>query len=1014
MVAMADISTPKPKIVLDYMDCGNLRSYLDAKRDNQPTPVNFNTREVAWVMANALADLHHNGYIHRDIKSDNVLLSTKNYIKLADLGYARSISSVSSSNPRGSLFWMAPEVIRGEAHNMAADIYSFGVILTELATLQVPYWDSKVNSFGLLQSISTGESKPSLGPNCEPWLGELAKKCLNFEQRNRPSILSVVQTYQLNDRGLKNLPRVENDVWNRGVRMQKPMDGPYNLVKTALKIAQAMKEFSESGLLHRNLSSKTIFMVPNDGFVIGGLFASREYDNVVTQNVMSSLWTAPEILAGSRNYDFDCDVYSFGVILTELETLQPPFNNQVDDDIIRKVVNDDLKPSLSGSCPEWYEDLVDQCLSRIIKERPSFKQIQVAKMVPGRTPIQCYQRVKRTLQPGMVKGHWTQQEDKQLIKIMSTITGDINWQNIAEMMKSRTSMQCRMRWMNHLNPAINRHPFKSEEDLVLLNEYDKQPQQWRLIAQALPKALGKAADNGDVAIVSMLLTAGAQPDFKDKEGETPLHKAAFNGHVKVIEVLLAAGASVDIKDKLSMVTAKLLPFSLQMVQKYKIRVQSPQIIPLLAYVAESPIKVVLPNITQDNLREHLDKQRTVNSVFSHRFHVAYHSAKALEDLHEKHVVHHDLTSRSIVRWKDSWKLKLSYFGQNKEVNAHLTVASVDSMLWSAPEVITSNKYTYASDIYSFGIILSELDTWKFPYEGSQLNGFGLMLAIPKGEARVDLRENCEPWYRDLVLRCLNENPSLRPNAYELVQVFANALKDAYILKIYPFHRIHSLCPSPYIIKLLAIADEPTPSPKLILEFMDGGNLRNYLDAKLKTEHTTLNFTPFEIAWVIANALSDLHQKNIVHCDLKSENIFLCSKNYIKLADVGFARLASTVSSSSPRGLLFWMAPEVIARGQHSFAADVYSFGVILTELDTLEVPYWDSKVRSWELLQSISTGESRPSLSSNCDKWYKDLAEKCLAFNPDERPTAGEIVDCFQKRLIHDDKYDNDDVNMDE
>ncbi|EQC25440.1 serine/threonine protein kinase [Saprolegnia diclina VS20] len=71
LLAVSGAGTSSPKLVLEYMDAGDLRSYLDAKRLGRATKVDVSSLEVAWVLANALADLHHNGLLHRDLKSHN-------------------------------------------------------------------------------------------------------------------------------------------------------------------------------------------------------------------------------------------------------------------------------------------------------------------------------------------------------------------------------------------------------------------------------------------------------------------------------------------------------------------------------------------------------------------------------------------------------------------------------------------------------------------------------------------------------------------------------------------------------------------------------------------------------------------------------------------------------------------------------------------------------------------------------------------------------------------------------
>ncbi|OQS04873.1 hypothetical protein THRCLA_20774 [Thraustotheca clavata] len=164
--------------------------------------------------------------------------------------------------------------------------------------------------------------------------------------------------------------------------MNEPIHRPFNRDKIAMEIAGAMDKFVDfdgNGLLHRNLSSLTIFISSEGRIVIGGLFAARIYDDVVTQNVVQSLWAAPEILRGDDNYDFSVDVYSYGVILTELDTLLHPFHQNTMKELQRNlsqwICNEGRTPTMSDTCPQWYRNLVAMCLVEDFNQRPSFQQI---------------------------------------------------------------------------------------------------------------------------------------------------------------------------------------------------------------------------------------------------------------------------------------------------------------------------------------------------------------------------------------------------------------------------------------------------------------------------------------------------------------------------------------------------------------------------------------------------------------------------------------------------------------
>ncbi|KDO21677.1 TKL protein kinase [Saprolegnia parasitica CBS 223.65] len=190
-----------PTMVMEYMDLGDLHAYIQAKKHKVPVELDLSTIDVALVLALALVDLHARGLIHRDVKSLNIFLSTTHYVRLGDLGSARTLDtdSVMSSNT-GTKYWMAPEVLRvpghggeGRPYTTAADIYSFGVVLTELDTLSEPYSHVPVEKRGAIEeNVRLGKLRPKMSATCLPWLPDLANKCLAFNPRARPTAAAIV------------------------------------------------------------------------------------------------------------------------------------------------------------------------------------------------------------------------------------------------------------------------------------------------------------------------------------------------------------------------------------------------------------------------------------------------------------------------------------------------------------------------------------------------------------------------------------------------------------------------------------------------------------------------------------------------------------------------------------------------------------------------------------------------------------------------------------------------------
>ena len=115
----------------------------------------------------------------------------------------------------------------------------------------------------------------------------------------------------------------------------------------------------------------------------------------------------------------------------------------------------------------------------------------IAGQVPGRTGSQCLHRWSRVLNPKIKKGPWAPEEDKLLVDLVAD-SGPKGWTKIAQQLPGRIGKQCRERWHNHLDPAINRGPFSEEEDAKIISLVREHGPKWA----AISKFLGGRTDNG--------------------------------------------------------------------------------------------------------------------------------------------------------------------------------------------------------------------------------------------------------------------------------------------------------------------------------------------------------------------------------------------------------------------------------------------------------------------------------------------------------------------------------------
>jgi len=146
-------------IVMEYVEGRSLRELI-SRREIKPEKV----LDIAVQTCDALIEAHARGIIHRDIKPENILLTDRGRVKLVDFGLAKTVartpgrggataaeSLTESGTVMGTLSYMSPEQLRGERLDERTDIFSFGIVLYEIVTGDLPFMGS--NSFEVAASI---------------------------------------------------------------------------------------------------------------------------------------------------------------------------------------------------------------------------------------------------------------------------------------------------------------------------------------------------------------------------------------------------------------------------------------------------------------------------------------------------------------------------------------------------------------------------------------------------------------------------------------------------------------------------------------------------------------------------------------------------------------------------------------------------------------------------------------------------------------------------------------------
>uniref|UniRef100_A0A2P2M1R1 Transcriptional activator Myb n=1 Tax=Rhizophora mucronata TaxID=61149 RepID=A0A2P2M1R1_RHIMU len=129
--------------------------------------------------------------------------------------------------------------------------------------------------------------------------------------------------------------------------------------------------------------------------------------------------------------------------------------------------------------------LQDETLRKAVAAFKGKNWKKIAEFFPDRSEVQCLHRWQKVLNPELVKGPWTQEEDDKIVELVAKY-GPTKWAVIAKSLPGRIGKQCRERWHNHLNPDIKRDAWTLEEETVLMNAHRMHGNKWAEIAKVLP------------------------------------------------------------------------------------------------------------------------------------------------------------------------------------------------------------------------------------------------------------------------------------------------------------------------------------------------------------------------------------------------------------------------------------------------------------------------------------------------------------------------------------------------
>ncbi|XP_078174508.1 serine/threonine/tyrosine-protein kinase HT1-like [Carex rostrata] len=183
-------------IITEYMSGGSLRKYLHKQGPNS-LPLKT-VLKIALDVAQGMNYLHSQGILHRDLKSENILLGDDMSVKVADFGISCVESECGTAKGFASTYrWMAPEMIKEKSHTKKVDVYSFGVVLWELLTGLVPF--NGLTPEQAAFAVAQKNARPPMPTSCPIAISHLINQCWASNPLKRPDfdkIVSILESYK--------------------------------------------------------------------------------------------------------------------------------------------------------------------------------------------------------------------------------------------------------------------------------------------------------------------------------------------------------------------------------------------------------------------------------------------------------------------------------------------------------------------------------------------------------------------------------------------------------------------------------------------------------------------------------------------------------------------------------------------------------------------------------------------------------------------------------------------------
>ncbi|KAK1940046.1 Serine/threonine-protein kinase phg2 [Phytophthora citrophthora] len=1026
--------------LLEYMDGGDLRLYLS----DPSTPFGWSFRkfDIAIGMVEALVYLHSfvPPLVHRDLKSKNVLLSSDFQAKLSDFGTSRfrSVENTMTAGV-GTGRWLAPEVIRGDTdYGCSADIYSFGALLTELDTNQIPYSNARgsngkiLTDMTILHRVATGKLHPEVRSTCGASLKALVERCLVEDPTKRPTATVIARTGS--GRGfllvllvLTSIPNfVRGDCASGSSTLTT--DGCSGCGDYDLCLGFTSKsECSGSGCETDGDCTYQCMAVDGNLTTLDVLIDFGGWKSA-KETAMGG-YTAAE-LAGypdftdtwpSANND---DVTAIGTVelSSAVETLLIIVDSIVSGGTAAvnypqgKVASVTLTSDFISSATAVTRVVLQNIgLSSQVDDLPTFLPSTVKNLDLSNTVLSTFPgnlgNIKALEQLILDYNYITTVDAMDVMSSITTLSLEKN--SISTFTGVFSNLEYLFLGENNLTSvpaAIYKHSYLKTLNLTgnafTVREFTSAQAEYLTNLETLYLSDSDFTvdldcdDSEHVAIhdVTVCLGSGVTASSSDKsaaatsttktDSTTDSKKSSSSNSAAGSDTTVSSNSSSSssstgiIVGIVCGVLVALFAAFLFVLYRRKQRDSARR------KFMDSFSGTRFPSIDSDLvLQQPYDGLRT-SAVFGMDIPMTSTEFSMLNrteggDTETPTIIPMTSTEHSMLNrtqggdTENSMGIPTSVDGSMIPTSAQGTSAYPSSQPTEEAKDRNPNRFMSIwndPDLLSLQVRAADVKDLKPLGSGA----FALVWLVRYRESQLLASKRLRPERRT------KKHTAMFIEEIKLIAKFDH----------------------PNLVNFIGAAWTIESDLQMLLEYMDGGDLRRYLADPL----TPIGWTTrkFDIAIGVIEGLVYLHSfvPPLVHRDLKSKNVLLSADFTAKLSDFGASRFRSVENTMTGGvGTGRWLAPEVI-RGDADYgsAADIYSFGALLTELDTNKIPYSNARASNGKILSDmtilhrVATGTLHPEVGSDCSPALKDLVEQCLVEDQTKRPAATAIA--YELRLI--------------